>query len=190
MFAHNSFLSHGVHFGKASKLPSHCLAFLSFSPTESLLALDPAGATNIPIPGSICLCHWPLLQKQDSHQHPSLPFCSVLSCDSKNAEVKSPVEIYDALIPFKETPSPGCSDACADTNFWKHNFLLIISTFVLHSSHLPIPPPSPFPYFGQLAGRFKSYFALRGLHTWEKQPEDSQADYVCSKVLLSLGIRS
>lgn len=49
---------------------------------------------------------------------------------------------------------------------------------------LPVPPPSPLPYVQVF------FFALQGPHMWEKQPEDSWVDYVCSKVLLLLGIRS
>lgn len=35
----------------------------------------------------------------------SLPACpSMLSSDAMSAEAKAPTEIYDGLIPFKETP--------------------------------------------------------------------------------------
>lgn len=76
----------------------------------------------------MCLCHQPLLQKLVSHQHASLSFLPVLHSGSVNAEAKAPIELYDGLVPFKET-SPGCLEASAGTNFWKCNLLSITSTF-------------------------------------------------------------
>lgn len=101
--AHNFCLRHGICFGKASKLPSHCLTFLSFSLTEDLLPLEAAHAMNVLIPGQYVFV---ILTSSPEARLPPAPlpaFLAVLGSDSMSAEPKAAGKLYEGLIPFKET---------------------------------------------------------------------------------------